>query len=298
VIYTPTWVVTTTKLFSLNLEEDFRDRTGGDNTALFLILLWGQERARMTGGDSDCTPWLLLVWWGGRMGITGQVGTATDPAQLIPSLGGFMVLGDKWGTCVCSQGLWSIRHLDGGGAVRGEVDDTNWQTVKLHGRVRESLSFNFRSSFYLGPARPHTSSMIFSLGPPTSVLSGRGRGCRRRLSPTQHTGQIVRRGFLIPVLSGLCRGRDTVTFTAYWAHWSECQEGIFWHLWGGSQVGGNTSPCCRDDLAVGSGRVVRLWCHGHHCRVGEGWLGEWGWWWAQAGYADNRRIWMFYSFIR
>ena len=28
------------------------------------------------------------------MGITGQVGTATDPAQLIPSLGGFMVLGD------------------------------------------------------------------------------------------------------------------------------------------------------------------------------------------------------------
>ena len=27
------------------------------------------------------------------MGITGQVGTATDPAQLIPSLGGFMVLG-------------------------------------------------------------------------------------------------------------------------------------------------------------------------------------------------------------
>ena len=41
VIYTPTWVVTTTKLikFSLNLEEDFRDSTGGDNTALFLILL-------------------------------------------------------------------------------------------------------------------------------------------------------------------------------------------------------------------------------------------------------------------
>ena len=29
------------------------------------------------------------------MGITGQVGTATDPAQLIPSLGGIMVLSDK-----------------------------------------------------------------------------------------------------------------------------------------------------------------------------------------------------------
>ena len=27
------------------------------------------------------------------MGSTGQVGTATDLAQLIPSLGGFMVLG-------------------------------------------------------------------------------------------------------------------------------------------------------------------------------------------------------------
>ena len=27
------------------------------------------------------------------MGITGEVGTETDPAQLIPSLGGFMVLG-------------------------------------------------------------------------------------------------------------------------------------------------------------------------------------------------------------
>ena len=27
------------------------------------------------------------------MGITGQVGTATEPAQRIPSLGGFMVLG-------------------------------------------------------------------------------------------------------------------------------------------------------------------------------------------------------------
>ena len=27
------------------------------------------------------------------MGITGQVGTATDLAQLIPNMGGFMVLG-------------------------------------------------------------------------------------------------------------------------------------------------------------------------------------------------------------
>ena len=45
------------------------------------------------------------------MGITGQVGTATDPAQLIPSLGGFMVLGDTCGTCVCSQGLGTIGKL-------------------------------------------------------------------------------------------------------------------------------------------------------------------------------------------
>jgi hypothetical protein len=49
------------------------------------------------------------------MGITGQVGTATDPAQLIPCLGGFMVLGDTCGTCVCSQGLGNIRHLDRAG---------------------------------------------------------------------------------------------------------------------------------------------------------------------------------------
>ena len=26
--------------------------------------------------------------------------------------------------------------------------------------------------------------------------------------------------------------------------------------------------CCRDDLEGESGRVVRLHCHGHHCRVG------------------------------
>ena len=33
--------------------------------------------------------------WGGRMGSTGQVVTATDLTQLIPSLGGIMVvLGD------------------------------------------------------------------------------------------------------------------------------------------------------------------------------------------------------------
>jgi hypothetical protein len=49
------------------------------------------------------------------MGNTGQVGTTTDPTQLIPSLGGFMVLGDMGGTCVCSQGLGSIRHLDRAG---------------------------------------------------------------------------------------------------------------------------------------------------------------------------------------
>jgi hypothetical protein len=34
-----------------------------------------------------------------------------------------------------------------------------------------------------------------------------------------------------------------------------------------SQVGRDTSACCRDDLEGESGRVVRLWCHGHHCRV-------------------------------
>ena len=32
--------------------------------------------------------------------------------------------------------------------------------------------------------------------------------------------------------------------------------------------------CCRDDLEGESGRVVRLLCHGHHCRVGL--LGEVG----------------------
>jgi hypothetical protein len=93
-----------TDMFSLSLEEDVWDNTGGDNTALFLILLWGQERARMPGGDSDCTPWLLLVWWGGRMGITGQVGTATDPAQLFPSLGGFMVL------VICEEPVSALKN--------------------------------------------------------------------------------------------------------------------------------------------------------------------------------------------
>ena len=58
------------------------------------------------------------------------------------------------------------------------------------------------------------------------MLSGRGRGSRERLSPTQHTGQEVRRGFLILVLSGLCRGRDTVICTAYWAHLSEVRRGF------------------------------------------------------------------------
>ena len=42
------------------------------------------------------------------------------------------------------------------------------------------------------------------------MLSGRDRGSRERLSPTRHTGQEVRRGFLILVLSGLCRGRDSL----------------------------------------------------------------------------------------
>ena len=41
-----------------------------------------------------------------------------------------------------------------------------------------------------------------------------------------------------------------------------------------SQVGGDTSLCCRDDLEGESGRVVRLQCHGHHCR--EGMMGEIG----------------------
>jgi hypothetical protein len=58
--------------------------------------------------------------------------------------------------------------------------------------------FNFtHHHLTLDQPRPHTSSMIFSLGSPTSVLSGRDRGSRQRLSPTQHTGQSVRRGFLI-----------------------------------------------------------------------------------------------------
>ena len=76
VIYTPTWVVTTTKLimFSLNLEEDVRDSTGGDNycPVLDLALRPGEGQDARTwhpgplysrchhlalpGGDSDYTP--------------------------------------------------------------------------------------------------------------------------------------------------------------------------------------------------------------------------------------------------
>ena len=37
------------------------------------------------------------------MGITGQVGTATEPAQRIPSLGGFMVLGVVRNLCLISR---------------------------------------------------------------------------------------------------------------------------------------------------------------------------------------------------
>ena len=43
--------------------------------------------------------------------VQGKVGTAIDPAQLIPSLGGFMVLGDVRNLCL----LYRIRkhsHLD------------------------------------------------------------------------------------------------------------------------------------------------------------------------------------------
>jgi hypothetical protein len=42
-----------------------------------------------------------------------------------------------------------------------------------------------------------------------------------------------------------------------------------------SQVGGDKSSCCRDDLEGESGRVVRLQRHGHHCRV-EGMIGGMG----------------------
>jgi hypothetical protein len=37
------------------------------------------------------------------MAITGQVGTATEPAQRIPSLGGFMVLGVVRNLCLISR---------------------------------------------------------------------------------------------------------------------------------------------------------------------------------------------------
>ena len=37
------------------------------------------------------------------MGSTGQVGTATEPAQRIPSLGGFMVLGVVRNLCLISR---------------------------------------------------------------------------------------------------------------------------------------------------------------------------------------------------
>ena len=39
-----------------------------------------------------------------------------------------------------------------------------------------------------------------------------------------------------------------------------------------SQVGGDTSSCCRDDLEGESGRVVRLECHDHHYM--EGMMGD------------------------
>ena len=46
------------------------------------------------------------------MGITGQVGTATDPAQLIPNLGGFiMVLGEVRNLCLLSR-IRKHSHLD------------------------------------------------------------------------------------------------------------------------------------------------------------------------------------------
>ena len=39
-----------------------------------------------------------------------------------------------------------------------------------------------------------------------------------------------------------------------------------------SQVGGGKTSCCRNDLEGESGRVVRLECHDHHCRVeGDNW---------------------------
>jgi hypothetical protein len=99
---------------------------------------------------------------------------------------------------------------------RDEITEVIIQIDKLHGLGAASgnhFHFIFIHLFThhltWDQPRPHTSSVIFSLGLPTSVLSGRGRGSRQRLSPTLHTGQCVRRGFLILVLSGLCRGRNT-----------------------------------------------------------------------------------------
>jgi hypothetical protein len=145
-------------MFSLKYEEDVQYSTGGDNYCSVLHLALGKEMTRMPGGDSDCSPWPLLVGWGGRMGITGQVGTATDLAQLIPSLGGFMVLGVMWGTCVCSQGLGSIRHLDRAGMWLKWIR-SNYSNIQIAwaGRgVRKLLPFYFHSSFHssfdLGPA--------------------------------------------------------------------------------------------------------------------------------------------------
>ena len=77
----------------------------------------------------------------------------------------------------------------------------NFQTlVEISPMQRETREHNFQPSFVVFPIyRAHLAK----------------------------TGQSVRRGFLILVLSELCRGRDTATLTAYWAHWSGCQEGIF-----------------------------------------------------------------------
>ena len=86
VVWTPTRVVTTTKL--INVLTQFWGRCLRQHRWWQLLLCsWSCSETRRWSGCQvvDWTPWLLLEWLGGRMGSTGQVGTATDLAQLIPS---------------------------------------------------------------------------------------------------------------------------------------------------------------------------------------------------------------------
>ena len=81
------------------------------------------------------------------------------------------------------------------------------------------------------------------------MSSVRDRGGRQRLLATQHTGQSLGRGFLIPVLSGLCRGRQRhCDLHSLLGQLVRVSRGDFLTLVRSESSMGDTSSCCRDDL--------------------------------------------------